>query len=120
MVEYAQRVKVATQLSQVGEAELIEFVDDTISFLKGQRVPFLSKYNEAFGGSSRLVVPARDFVIDVMQLALRKTAAASNLDSFKQTVGTWIQTYLTSEDGELAELDFKFAEIVAVASFSRR
>jgi hypothetical protein len=41
---------------------MIGFVDDTIHFLKGNKVPFLSKYNAAFGGQSRLIVPARDFL----------------------------------------------------------
>ena len=83
-------MKIATQLSQVAEQDLIEFVNDTVSFLSGQKVPFLSKYNEAFGGSSRLVVPSRDFVVSIMQMALRKTTASSNLDSFKKTVGEWV------------------------------
>ena len=67
----------------MAESDLIEFVDDTFSFLKGQKVPFLSKYNQAFGGSSRLIVPSRDFIQDIMQMSLRKTKAASSLDQFK-------------------------------------
>lgn len=75
--------KVAAQLSQVAEADLIEFVDDTIRVLKGLKVPMLSKYSEAFGGTSRLIVPARDFTVDMMQLALRKSLADTTLDGFK-------------------------------------
>lgn len=44
--DLSQLPKVATCLSTtVAEADLIEFIDDTISYLKGQKVPFLSRYN---------------------------------------------------------------------------
>ena len=66
-------------------------------------MPFLSKYNSAFGGSSRLIVPSRDFICDVMQMALRKTKAASNLDTFKQTVGQWVSDLVSSDEANESE-----------------
>ena len=75
----------ATCLSQLEEADLLEFIEDTIQFLKGYKVPFLSKYNAQFNASSRMIVPTRDYTIDIIQLALRKTASASTLDVFKNS-----------------------------------
>ena len=62
MAEISSQAVCVRQLSQLAEADVIEFVDDTIHFLKGNRVPFLSKYSEAFGGQARLIVPCRDFL----------------------------------------------------------
>jgi len=33
-------------LNQLDDTTLIQFVDDTIEFLKGVRVPFLTRYSE--------------------------------------------------------------------------
>ena len=71
------------QFSQVDESDMVEFVDDTIHFLKGNRVPFLSKYSEAFGGQARLIVPCRDLLQDIIQLVLRKSSATASVDAFK-------------------------------------
>ena len=73
MTEVSSQAKCVAQLSQLADTDVIEFVDDTIHFLKGNRVPFLTKYCEAFGGQARLIVPCRDFLQDIMQLVLRKT-----------------------------------------------
>ena len=64
--EVSSQAKCVRQLSQLGDADLIEFIDDTIHFLKGNRLPFLSKFSEAFGGQARLIVPCRDFLQDIM------------------------------------------------------
>ena len=106
----------ATCLSQLEEADLLEFIEDTIQFLKGYKVPFLSKYNERFGESSRMVVPTRDYAIDIIQLALRKTASASTLDVFKNAVAEFIQSSFSDDQ----EIDLKMAEMVAIAIFARR
>ena len=50
MAEISSQAVCAKQLSQLSEVDVIEFVDDAIHYLKGNRVPFLSKYSEAFGG----------------------------------------------------------------------
>lgn len=50
MAEISSQAVAARQLSQIPEADMVEFVDDTIHYLKGNKVPFLSKYSEAFGG----------------------------------------------------------------------
>ena len=50
MTEVSSQAKCVAQLSQLAETDVVEFVDDTIHFLKGNRVPFLTKYSEAFGG----------------------------------------------------------------------
>ena len=106
----------ATCLSQLEEADLLEFIEDTIQFLKGYKVPFLSKYAGRFGESSRMVVPTRDYAIDIIQLALRKSASASTLDVFKNTVAEFIQSSFSDEE----EIDLKMAEMVAIAIFARR
>jgi len=90
MAEISSQATCARQLSTMPEADMIGFVDDTVHFLKGNKVPFLSKYNAAFGGQSRLIVPARDFLQDIMQLVLRKSQAASSVDAFKTVVSDYI------------------------------
>ncbi len=110
----------ARQLSQIPEADMVEFVDDTIHYLKGNKVPFLSKYLEAFGGQARLIVPCRDFLQDIMQLVLRKSTATSSVDAFKKAVSEYIQKLQEQEPDVTAEMDFKFAEIIAFGVFSRR
>ena len=50
MAEITSQAVCAKQLSQLAEIDMIEFVDDTIHYLKGNRVPFLTKYSEVFGG----------------------------------------------------------------------
>lgn len=102
------------------DADLIEFIDDTIHFLKGNRVAFLSKFSEAFGNQARLIVPCRDFLQDIMQLVLRKSQSTSSPDAFKQAVAEYIQQLQENEPDYTAELDFKFAEIIAFAVFARR
>ena len=51
-------------------------MDQTIEYLKGEKIPFLSKYGEALGYGN--VVPVRDFVIEMIQLGLRKSPPNSN------------------------------------------
>ena len=80
----------ASCLTQLGEADLIEFIEDTIQFLKGYKVPFLSKYNAGFGNQSRMIVPTRDYLIDIIQLSLRKSQSSSTLDIFKNAVAEFI------------------------------
>ena len=73
MAEVSAPAKCARQLSQLSEADIVGFIDDTIHFLKGNRVPFLSKYSASFGDQARLIVPCRDFLQDIMQLILRRS-----------------------------------------------
>ena len=47
MAEISSQAVCAKQLSQLAEVDVIEFVDDAIHYLKGNRVPFLSKYSES-------------------------------------------------------------------------
>lgn len=49
-------------LSTLSEPDLIEFIDDTVHFLKGHKVPFLTKYYKAFGNESRGIVQTRDLI----------------------------------------------------------
>lgn len=120
MAEISSQATCAKQLSQLSEVDMIEFVDDAIHFLKGNRVPFLSKYSEAFGGQARLIVPCRDFLQDIMQLVLRKSQATSSVDAFKQAVSDYIVQLTESEPEATANLDLKFAEIISIAVFARR
>lgn len=75
------------------EADLLEFIDDTIHHLKGNKVTFLTKYYSAFGNESRGIVQTRDLVQDIIQLALRKTQSGSNIDAFKDSVGGFLASY---------------------------
>ena len=120
MAEVTSQANCARQLSQLAEVDMIEFVDDAIHFLKGNRVSFLSKYSEAFGGQARFIVPCRDFLQDIMQLVLRKSSATSSVDAFKQAVSEFIIKLMENEPEATSDLDLKFAEIIAVAVFARR
>lgn len=66
MAEVSSQAKCAKMLSQLAESDMVDFIDDTIHVLKGNRVPFLSKYSPAFGGQARLIVPCRDLLQDIM------------------------------------------------------
>ena len=74
------------QIALLNEADLIEFIDDTVYYLKGNKVAFLTKYYAAFGNESKGIVQVRDLLQDIMQLALRKTSTGSSLDAFKDSV----------------------------------
>jgi hypothetical protein len=45
-----------SHIALLAEADLIEFIDDTIHYLKGNKVAFLTKYYAAFGNQSRGIV----------------------------------------------------------------
>ena len=55
-----------------------------------------------------------------MQLVLRKSQATSSVEAFKQAVSDYIQQLMETEEEALANLDFKFAELIAVSVFARR
>ena len=74
--------EVLTALTSLPEQDLAEFLDDSIKHLRGMQVPFLSKYRERFG-TSLWIAPAREYIIDLCQHALRHSQAHSPLDSFK-------------------------------------
>jgi len=42
----------ATLIGSLEDLDLVEFFDDCIKYLRGIRVPFLTKYRERFGGSA--------------------------------------------------------------------
>lgn len=68
----------------------LQFFDDTILYLKGNRVPFLSKYQESLGAGN--VVPLREFLIDIIQVGLRKSAPLTTLDVLKEGILNYVQT----------------------------
>ena len=70
------------KLKSLSEQDLLEFADDSIKYLSGAAVPFLSKYRDRFG-DSLLIVPCRTLIIDLFQVALRSTTRISNLESFR-------------------------------------
>lgn len=109
-----------SQIALLGEAIMIEFIDDTIYFLKGNKVAFLTKYYAAFGNESKGIVRARDFLQDIIQLALRKTSSGSNLDTFKDSVQHYISVYSDRLQLESCPLEAKQVELIAVAIFTRR
>lgn len=51
-----------SQIAMLAEADLIEFMNDTIHFLKGNKVAFLTKYYQAFGNEARGIVQTRDLL----------------------------------------------------------
>jgi len=64
----------ASLLSELADADLVEFCDDCVKYLRGMKVAFLSKYRERFPGGTALdILPSRDYVLEVFQRALRLT-----------------------------------------------
>jgi hypothetical protein len=76
------------KLKSLSEQDLLEFADDSIKYLSGASVPFLSKYRERFG-DSLLIVPCRTLIIDLFQVALRGTTRNSNLENFKTALAEY-------------------------------
>jgi hypothetical protein len=64
MAEATQALKCNAfeEISSLAESDLIAFIEDTVHFLKGNKVAFLSKYYDAFGQQTRGIVPVRDFI----------------------------------------------------------
>jgi hypothetical protein len=90
----------------------LKFFDDTISYLKGVRVPFLSKYGASLGVGN--VVPLRDFLIEAIQVGLRKSPPSSTLDFVKDGLTQYVS------DQQIVGIDAKIVEILSVCVFSRR
>ena len=121
MAEVSSQAVCAMKLSTLDEPTVITFIDDTIHYLKGNKVPFLSKYSDAFDNQARLIVPCRDFLQDIIQLVLRRsTGAASSVDGCKQAVSDFLETLTTAEPEATADMSFKFAEMIAISVFARR
>jgi COMM domain len=75
-------------------------------------VPFLSKYGGSLGVGA--VVPLRDFLIQVIQVGLRKSPPTSTLDFVKEGLTQFIN------DQEIPGIDAKFIDILSICVFSRR
>jgi hypothetical protein len=75
-------------------------------------VPFLSKYGGSLGVGA--VVPLRDFLVQVIQVGLRRSPPTSTLDFVKEGVTSYIN------DQEIPGIDAKFVEILSICVFSRR
>ena len=99
-------------MQRLQDQDLVEFFDDTISYLKGTRVPFLTKYGAALGVGN--VVPLREFLVQVVQVGLRKSPPTSTLDFVKEGVASYVQ------EQEIEGVDAKMVEILAICIFSRR
>ena len=84
---------------------------DTIEYLKGEKVAFLTKYGQTIGVTN--VVPIRDFVIVVMQLALRKSPTTTTLEVLKEAVNSYV------EESQLG-IESKQQEILIISLFARR
>ena len=91
----------------------MEFFDDTLSYLKGTRTPFLSKYGATLGVGN--VVSLRDFLVHVAQVGLRKSPAATTLDYVKEGIAENLVSEL-----EAGWIDAKMVDILAICVFSRR
>jgi hypothetical protein len=107
-------------IAMLPEPDLIEFIDDTIYFMKGNKVPFLSKFYKAFGNESRGIVQTRDLVEDIIQLALRKTTSGSTIDNFKDSVTAFLESKTAQYQLESCPLGAKQIEVVAITIFARR
>ena len=55
-----------------------------------------------------------------MQLVLRKSQSTSSIEAFKEAVSEFIVRLTESEPEATAELDLRFAEMIALAVFARR
>lgn len=84
---------------------------DTIEYLKGEKVAFLTKYGATVGVTN--VVPIRDFVIVIMQLVLRKSPPTTTLEVLKEAVNTYV------EENQIG-IENKQQEILIVSLFARR
>ena len=76
------------------------------------RVPFLSKFGANLGVGN--IVPLRDFLIEVIQVGLRKSPPTSTLDFVKEGIVTFV-----SEQG-IQGIEAKMVEILSICVFSRR
>ena len=59
-----------------------------MSYLKGTRIPFLTKYGGSLGVGN--VVPLRDFLVQVIQVGLRRSPPTSTLDYVKEGIAGFI------------------------------
>jgi len=50
-----------SSINKFSDTDLVDFINDTIEYLKGEKIPFLSKYSESIGIGN--VVPIREFII---------------------------------------------------------
>lgn len=82
-----------------------------MSYLKGARIPFLTKYGESLAITN--VVPLRDFLLEVIQVGLRKSPPTSTLDFVKDG----ITNFATDQN---IYLEAKQLEMLSVCVFSRR
>lgn len=76
------------------------------------RVPFLTKYGQTLGVGS--VVPLRDFLVQVVQVGLRRAPPTATLDFVKEGVANYVS------EQEIAGVDGKMIEILSICVFSRR
>lgn len=63
-------------------------MDDTIDYLKGERIPFLTKYGQSIGVGD--VVPVRDFAVQAMQVGVRKSPLTTTLEAVKEGISSYI------------------------------
>lgn len=57
--------EVKESIGALAEADLLEFSDDCIKYLRGMQVPFLSKYRDRFGGHAHWIAASRDYIIEL-------------------------------------------------------
>jgi hypothetical protein len=76
------------------------------------RIPFLTKYGASLGVGS--VVPLRDFLVQIIQVGLRRASPTATLDFVKEGVATFVS------EQEVQGVDAKMIEILSICVFSRR
>ena len=102
-----------SKIELLGDEYLVEFVNDTVSFyLRNVRSPFLSKYATTLQGAHN-IVPLREFIVDLVQLALRKSHKDAALDAYKSVV-------LDRFTQEGLDTSTKTVDILAASIFARR
>jgi hypothetical protein len=79
--------------------------------LKGGKVPFLTKYQDSVGAA--YVVQLRDFMVEIIQVGLRKSAPLTTLDVLKEGINNYIMQQQTV-------LEAKLVDILAICIFARR
>ena len=79
--------------------------------MKGYKIPFLAKYQETIGAGN--VITLRDFLIEVLQVGVRKSPTTATLES----VNEGISNYALEQN---VQLEPKLIEILSVCVFARR
>ena len=113
MSQHALRVATLQKIELLGDEYLVEFINDTMSFyIRQVKAPFISKYAQALQGAYN-IVPVREFLVELIKLALRKSHRDASLDDYKAV----LQEKLEAESLEISQ---KTIDIMSASIYGRR